>query len=80
MSPAGHVNDHRLGVICVAATAVLSLAYALTLFAGLLSWTFLEHPIGEPYFPILELLVFLIAPVMVPVMVAVHAWAPPEAK
>lgn len=80
MSPAWNVNARRLGVVCAVATVVFSLIYAIILIVGLLSLPSPEAPIGDPYFPIMEFLILLLAPVMVAVMVAVHAWAPPEAK
>jgi hypothetical protein len=59
---------------------VLSAAYAITLVAGLLALPSPDHPIGDPFFPVLEILIVLLAPVMVTLMVAVHAWAAPEVK
>lgn len=79
MGSGWNANARRLGVVSATATAGLSLAYAITLVAGLLSLTSPDQPIGDPYFPLLELLILLIAPVMVTVMIAVQAWAAPEA-
>jgi hypothetical protein len=59
---------------------VLSAVYAVTLAAGLLSLQSPLQPIGDPFFPILEILIVLSTPLMVVVMVAVHAWASAEVK
>ncbi|GAB2627522.1 hypothetical protein GCM10009696_36280 [Kocuria himachalensis] len=80
MGLAWNANARHLGVFSAAVTVVLSAAYAITLIAGLLALPSPEHPIGDPYFPVLEVLILLAAPVMVALMVAVHAWAAPEVK
>jgi hypothetical protein len=54
--------------------------YAVVLVAGLLSLKSPQQPIGDPLFAILEILIILTMPLMVGLMVAVHAWAPAEAK
>jgi hypothetical protein len=61
-------------------TVLLIVAYAITLAAGLLTLPSPQVPIGDPYFPILEILIILMTPVMVALMVAVHAWSPPDSK
>jgi hypothetical protein len=38
------------------------------------------QPIGDPWFAVLEILIIASMPLMVAVMVAVHAWAPVEVK
>lgn len=45
---------------------------------GFLSLLSPDDPIGEPYFSILEILILAMAPAMVALMVALHAWAPPR--
>lgn len=52
----------------------------ITLVVGLLSLKSSQDPIGDPFFSILELLILLMAPLMVIGMVAVHAYASPDAK
>jgi hypothetical protein len=39
-----------------------------------------QEPIGDPMFSILEVLIILMMPIMVALMVAVHAWAPSHTK
>jgi hypothetical protein len=48
--------------------------------AGFASLTAPQQPIGDPWFSTLEILIIVAAPLMVALMVAVHAWASPEAK
>ena len=70
----------RLGMLSAVGVVVLGAAYAVTLAAGLSSLRSPQQPIGDPFFPLLEILIILSAPLMVALMVSVHAWAPPEAK
>jgi hypothetical protein len=58
----------------------LSAVYGVVLIAGLLSLQSSQQPIGDPLFSILEMLIILTTPFMVALMVAVHSWAPVEAK
>jgi hypothetical protein len=61
-------------------TVLLSVLYAIPLTAGLLSLPSPEAPIGDPWFPMMEILIILTMPVMVALMVAVQAWAAPPTK
>ena len=70
----------RLGVFSAVGVIVLVGAYAFTLTIGFLSLNSPQQPIGDPMFSILEVLIILMMPVMVALMVAVHAWAPAHAK
>ena len=70
----------RLGVVSALGTVSLSVIYTVVLIAGLLSLQSPQQPIGDPQFAILEILIILTVPLMVALMVAVHAWAPAEAK
>jgi len=63
--------------VCV---VVLVAAYAITLILGLLSLESPQRPIGDPMFSILDVLIIMMMPVMVALMVAVHAWAPSHTK
>jgi hypothetical protein len=69
-----------LGIFFAAATVILLVAYALTLTVGLASLESAQQPIGDPMFTILEVLIIVMMPAMVALMVAVHAWAPMQAK
>jgi hypothetical protein len=73
-------SARRLGIISASGTVLLSVAYAIPLTAGLLSLPSPDTPIGDPWFPMMEVLIILTMPVMVALMVAVHAWAAPEMK
>ena len=58
----------------------LGVIYAITTVLGFLSLKSPQDPIGDPFFLIMELLIVLIAPLMVVVMIAVHAYASSEVK
>jgi hypothetical protein len=73
-------SARKLGIISASGTVLLSLAYAVPLTAGLLSLPSPDTPIGDPWFPMMEVLIILTMPVMVGLMVAVHAWAAPQTK
>jgi hypothetical protein len=77
----GFTRQHRLlGSIAAWAVFFLLIAYAITLVLGLLSLGSPDDQIGDPYFSLMEVLIILMAPAMVAVMVAVHAYAPPGAR
>jgi hypothetical protein len=73
-------SARRLGMVSSVGTVLLIVVYAATLVAGLLSLQSPQQPIGDPLFAILEILIILTMPLMVALMVAVHAWAPAETK
>ncbi len=70
----------RLGILSAAGAVLLEAAYGATLAVGFLSLESPEQPIGDPMFWILEVLIIAMAPVLVGLMAAVHAWAPPHAR
>ena len=80
MAPTFTASARRLGMVSAAVTVLLSVAYAVVLVAGLLSLPSPQQPIGDPLFSVLEILILLVTPVMVALMVAVHAWASSDAK
>ena len=73
-------SARRLGMVSAVGTVLLGAVYAATLVAGLASLQSSQQPIGDPLFTILEILIILMMPLMVGLMVAVHAWATAEAK
>ncbi len=73
-------SARRVGMAAGFGSGLLSAVYAVTLTAGLLSLKSREEPIGEPYFSILEMLILLLMPLLVGLMVAVHACAPEGVK
>ena len=79
-APTFSATARRLGISSAVATAVLIVIYDITLVAGLLTLPSQDDPIGDPLFTILEILIILMTPVMVALMVAVHAWTAPETK
>ena len=70
----------RLGIFSAVATAILLVAYAITLVIGLASLTSPDQPIGNPWFTMLEIEIIVMMPAIVALFVAVHAWAPARAK
>lgn len=69
-----------LGTIAGGAVAALSAAYVVVLAFGLFTLPSPAHPIQQPWFALMELLILAIAPTMVMLAVALHAWAPAERK
>ena len=70
----------RLGLFSAGATAILLVAYAITLAIGLVSLKSPDDPIGNPWFTMLEVEIIVMMPVIVMLFVAVHAWTPARAK
>ena len=73
-------SARRLGVASGTAVALLSLAYACVLSVGLLTLPSPDHQIQQPWFFLMEILIIGIAPAMVALTVALHAWAPTGRK
>ena len=65
-----------LGIISSVCVVVLVTAYSAVLAAGLLSLGSSHEAIGDPYFSILEMLILTMMPMMVLLMICVHAWTP----
>ncbi|MBE9047271.1 hypothetical protein IQ255_23205 [Pleurocapsales cyanobacterium LEGE 10410] len=81
MSHEGFTLQHRaLGITAAWFVFLLEVVYAVTTVLGFLSLKSPQDPIGDPFFSIMELLIVLIAPLMVIVMIAVHAYASHEVK
>ena len=70
----------RLGIVSAVSVVTLLTLYTLTLVLGFASLESATSPIADPWFSMLEILIVLLMPAMVALMVAVHAWAPVEAK
>ena len=79
-SPAFTAAARGLGIVAAAGTVLLCAVYAVVLLAGLHSLASPLQPIGEPFFTAMEILILLMTPLIVALMVAVHAWAPARAK
>jgi hypothetical protein len=73
-------SARRLGLGSAIGIFVLACIYSGVLIAGLLSLATPQQPIGDPWFPMMEVLIIVIMPVMVALMVALHAWTDPENK
>lgn len=74
------VAARRLGIVTACATVVLSVLYLIPLTLGLLALPSQDEPIGDPWFPMMEVLIIITMPFMLGLMVAVHAWAQPSTK
>jgi hypothetical protein len=73
--------QHRaIGRAAAWAVFLLGLVYAITTTLGFLSLRSPQDPISDPFFFIMELLIILMAPLMVVVMISVHAYASAEVK
>lgn len=73
-------SARKLGIVSAVGIVFLSVSYAAALTVGLFSLRSPQEPIGDPLFFILEILIMLMMPLMIALTVAVHAWAPFEAK
>src|SRR3990170_2944407 len=69
----------RLGMWSALALFLVGVTYALTLAVGLVA-AGLTKPIVDPVLAVMEILTLLSAPLIVIMMAAVHAYAPPEYK
>lgn len=65
-----------LGIGAATTILVTAAAYGVTLAFGFLSLTSPDEPIDDPHLAIMESLILILAPAMVALMAAVHAWAP----
>ena len=70
---------NRLGFWSASALCVIGVAYVVTLIIGFVSAGF-ARPIVDPVLAVMEILTLLSAPILVVLMAAVHAYAPPEYK
>lgn len=80
MAPTYTTTARRLGVAAASATVVLLIAYTVTLLIGFATLDAPDAPIGDPMFTMLEVLILALLPALVGTMVALHAWAPDDAK
>ena len=72
--------DQIIGKVAALSLLVLGIIYAIVLILGLLSLETKMDPIGNPYVSIMEIIIILMAPLMVVLMVEVHAYASGNAK
>ncbi|MDJ0595960.1 MAG: hypothetical protein QNJ72_39260 [Pleurocapsa sp. MO_226.B13] len=81
MSHEDFTLQHRtIGKVAAWGVFFLGVIYAVTTVLGFLSLKSPQDPIGEPFFTIMELLILLMTPLMVVVMIAVHAYASMSVK
>lgn len=77
---AAATSSSRLLAVAGAVVPLLSLAYALVLVAGLATLPTPAHPIQDPWFTLMELLILVIAPAMVVFMTALHGCVAGESR
>jgi hypothetical protein len=80
MSTAFTSAARRLGIVSAVTTAILLVAYSVTLVIGLATLKSPDDPIGNPWFTMLEIEIIVVMPAIVALFVAVHAWAPDRLK
>jgi hypothetical protein len=80
MSPLENPPSLRMLAVSGYLVAFLSAVYAVILFIGLVTLPTSEHPIQDPWFTLMELLILAIAPAMVAFTAALHTFVPPEKK
>jgi hypothetical protein len=77
----GFTSGHRrIGRFAALSVFVLGVAYAVVTALGFRSLASPQDPIGYPYVTLMELLIIPLAVLYLVTMVAVHAYARPEAK
>ena len=69
-----------MGIMSAAVVLIAGVAYAAVLTFGYASLASPDAPIGEPYFTAMEVLILILAPAVVSLLAAVHAWAPRDCK
>jgi hypothetical protein len=74
------LGPSRLGHVAGNTVAALTAAYAVVLAIGLLTLPSPEHPIRDPWFTLMEVLILAIAPAAVALSVGLHAALPQVAK
>ncbi len=73
-------KDRIRGKIAALSLFFLGITYIVVLIMGLLSLNSKLEPIQDPFFSIMEILIIVMAPVMVVLMVEVHAYACNDVK
>ena len=73
-------SARRLGIVSALGTVLAGVAYVPVLIIGFFSLASSRNAMGDPVFAILEILIVVSMPLMIGLMVAVHAWAPADSK
>src|SRR5664279_1433585 len=76
----GTESVRRLGSFLATASFGISVAYVVVFVVGFASMGDLSKPLKDPYLPIAELLIVILAPILVLLMVVVHECAPERAR
>jgi hypothetical protein len=72
--------SRQIGRVAALALFFIGVTYAITLVAGFVSLKSPQVPILDTYFSLMEVLIFISAPLLVALMVAVHAYAARDDK
>lgn len=72
--------DRQMGTWSALGVFVFGVLYLFTGVVWFVAGGDFSTPLGDPYLAILEILILLSTPLMVSMMAAVHAYAPPESK
>ncbi|MBL8546905.1 MAG: hypothetical protein JNL81_10600 [Hyphomonadaceae bacterium] len=75
-----NARRRAFGQVVILAALALMAAYATVTAAGFAALRAPGEPIPDPYFTVMEALILALAPVLILVMVVVHAWAAPARK
>lgn len=78
--PARDFTPSSPGILSGFAVSLLCLVYGVVLAIGLSTLPSPAHPIRDPWFTLMELLILCIAPAMLAFMVALQDWLPSERK
>jgi hypothetical protein len=79
-SRAGTSHDRAIGRWSARALFVLTVVYSADFVVGFAALGNLQDPLPDPYLAVGEVLILVMAPVMVALMLAVHACAAPRAR
>jgi hypothetical protein len=80
MSWGGTPSERRIGRWSAYALCALTVAYVVDFVAGFTALGNLSAPLPDPYLAVGEALILVMAPILVALMLALHACAPPGAK
>ena len=76
----GTESVRRLGMWLARASFGIGVAYVVTFVVGFASMGDLSKPLEDPYLAIAEILIVILAPILVLLMVVVHACAPERSR
>jgi cytochrome bd-type quinol oxidase subunit 2 len=72
--------SRKIGRVAAQALFFCGVAYAIVTVIGVISLKSPQEPIHDPFFSLMEILIIITAPLLVVLMVAVHAYAARDDK